>query len=105
MVCTRRIGLVEVRGAVIVEAANQTRDAERSTAVALRVLLFERGHVTRDVLECDRVLHGQTVRLALESGATDEDTRVRRQTWRGQSEVRSEVRSHTVETLGGISIM
>ena len=72
--------LVEVRRAVVVEAADQTGDAERPASVALCVALFERGYVARDVLQGDRILDGEPVRLTLEPGAADEDARVGRQT-------------------------
>ena len=77
-----RVRLVEVRRAVVVEAADQTRDAERPASVALRVALLQGGHVARDVLQGDRVLHGQTVRLALEPRPADQDPRVGGQTCR-----------------------
>lgn len=83
-----RLGLEQVRRAVVVEAGDQARYAERSAPVALRVLLLDGGHEPGYVLGGDGLAERQVLRLALHLRAVDDDARVRRQSGERHHDVR-----------------
>ena len=64
------------RRVVLVEADDETRDAERADTAGLGIALLDAGDVSGDVLDRDRVLDRQAMRLALDPCAVDEDARV-----------------------------
>lgn len=67
---------------------DQRADPKGPHTARLRVPLLNAGNVLRDILDADRVLDGEAVRLGLEAGLVDEDARVGVEAREGEANVR-----------------
>lgn len=83
-----RLGLVEPRYlAAVVEPNDECADAKRPHTTPLGIPLLHASHMLRDIVDGNRILEVQTVRLGLDSCLVDEDSGVGVQASEGEADV------------------